>query len=135
MKTIPDIMLEVKDGFSIGMLDEDACRDWFLRKIHAAGVRCPGCKGEITSERKLQTFWAMRRVACPFCSRSFSAVTGTALNGIGIEFRALYLLLFMVAHGAHVNNISKQLGISTGAAYVWANKAKGKTSDPSGPGS
>ncbi|BET58115.1 MULTISPECIES: hypothetical protein [Geobacter] len=124
MMTVADVMLEVNKGFSIGMLDEDACREWFLKKIHAEGVRCPRCNKEITSKRKLDTFWAMRRVNCPFCSRSFSAVTGTPLNGIGIEFRSLYLLLFMVSHGIRVNRIADQLRISTGAAYLWANKAK-----------
>jgi len=74
----------------------------------------------------------MRRVNCPFCPRTFSAVTGTAIGGIGIEFRALYVLLFMIGHGAKANNISKQLGISTGAAYVWTNKAKGKASTTGG---
>lgn len=134
MKTVQDMMLKIKEEFSIDMLSEDACREWFLGKIHAEGVRCPGCNREITTKRKLQTFWDMRRVNCPFCSRSFSAVTGTPLNGIGIEYRALYLLLFMAAHGVHVNTIAKQLGISTGAAYLWANKAKkGDTSTTDEP--
>lgn len=124
MNTVADMMLEMKKEFSIEMLDEDACREWFLKKIHAGGVHCPECSKEIASKRKLDTFWGMRRVNCPFCGRSFSAVTGTPLNGIGIEFRALYLLLFMVSHGVRVNRIADQLGISTGAAYLWANKAK-----------
>ena len=137
MMTIQRLMLELKEEFSIEMLDEDACRNWFLKKIHANGVHCPECGREITSARKLETFWAMRRTSCPHCGRSLSALTGTALNKITIEFRALYLLLFMIGHGGrgvHVNNIAKQLGISTGAAYFWANKAKrGDTSTKAGP--
>lgn len=128
MKTIPDIMMEVKREFSIEMLNEDACREWFLRNIHPSGIFCPECNREIIKEKKLRTLWAMRRVSCPFCNRSFSLLTGTELNGIGIDFRALYILLFMVSHDVHVNNVAKQLGISTGAAYFWANKAKRKTS-------
>lgn len=135
MKTVPDLMMEVKEEFSVEMLNEDACRNWFLRKFHHEGVFCPECSREITSEKKLQAFWAMRRVSCPFCNRRFSAVTGTVLSGIGIEFRALYILLFMVGHGAKANNISKQLGISNGAAYVWANRAKGKAKASTGQGS
>lgn len=126
MITLPDLMVEVSTEFSISMLDEEACRAWFLRKIHPGGVFCPGCRTEITSERKLKRFFGMLRVSCPTCSKNFSAVTGTALNGIGVEFRALYILLFMLKHGAKANTIAKQLGMSTGAAYVWANKAKGK---------
>jgi transposase-like protein len=128
MKTVADLMMEIRDGFSIEMLNEEGCRDWILKKIHPRGVFCPGCGEEVTSGKKLQTFWDMRRVNCPHCKRSFSAVTGTPLNGIGIEWRALYLLLFLVGHGVQANSISRQLGISNGAAYLWANKAKGKPS-------
>lgn len=124
MKTIPDLMLEVTNEFSIEMLNEEACRNWFLKKIHPDGVFCPHCHGEVTSEKRRTRFWEMLRTTCPLCSRSFSAVTGTELNGIGIDFRALYLLLFMVNNGAKPINICKQLRISSGAAYVWANKAK-----------
>lgn len=126
MKSIPELMMEIRDGFSIELISEDACRDWFLRTIHPSGAFCPECNHAVTGEKKLQAFWSLRRVTCQFCGRTFSAVTGTALKGIGIDFRALYILLFMVSHGTPAKNVSKQLRISNGAAYVWTNKAKGK---------
>lgn len=132
MKTIRSLMLEVGEEFSIEMLDEEACRAWFLRRIHSGGVFCPGCCQEVTGEKKLKAFWAMRRTTCPACGRTFSAVTGTALHGIGIEFRALYLLLFMIGRGVSVNKVRRQIGISTGAAYIWANKAKEEAPLPDG---
>jgi len=129
-KTIPGLMLEVVEGFSIETLNEEACRDWFLARLHPGGAFCPECRTEITSPKVLARFWSMGRVAChaPNCNRSFSAVTGTALNGVGIEFRALYLLLLMIGCGVSVNKVARQLGISNGAAYAWARKAKGMTS-------
>lgn len=125
MKTVADLVVEVTEGFSIGMLSEESCRGWILQKLHPEGVFCPDCGAEITSPKRVAAFWAMGRVLCPNCARTFSAVTGTALNGIGIEFRALYLLLFLVGCGISVNRVARQLGISNGTAYLWARKAKG----------
>jgi transposase-like protein len=133
MKTVQALMMEIEEEFSIEMLNEDACRDWFLRKIHSDGIFCPYCHEAIASERLLKTFWSMKRIHCPGCGRTFSAVTGTVLNGIGIEFRALYLLLFMIGCGVSVNKVKRQIGISTGAAYIWANKAKSAASLPEEP--
>lgn len=127
MMSTQALMMEIRRGFSIEMLNEEACRDWFLRKLHPEGARCPECGHEIISEKKASSFWELKRVTCLACGRTFSAVTGTSLHKIGIEFRALYLLLFMVAHGIRVNKIAAQLGISNGAAYMWANKAKAAT--------
>jgi transposase-like protein len=132
MMTTQALMLEIRRGFSIEMLNEEACRDWFLRKLHPDGARCPKCGQEITSEKKANSYWDMKRVSCLACGRSFSAVTGTSLHKIGIEFRALYLLLFLVTHGVRVNRIAANLGISTGAAYLWANRAKAATCERSG---
>lgn len=129
MMTTQAIMLEISREFSIEMLNEDACRDWFLRKLHPEGARCPKCGVEITSEKKTRSFWEMKRVGCLSCGRTFSAVTGTPLHKIGIEFRVLYLLLFMVSHGVRPNKMASQLGISTGAAYLWANKSKSAVGD------
>ena len=137
MKTIQSLMVELMDEFSIDLLDETACRDFFLRTLHSAGVSCPECRAEVSSLRRLESFWNMQRICCQVCGRTFSAVSGTALNGIGIEFRALYMLLFLVGHGVRANKIAKPLGISSGAAYLWANKAKGKVpvlEDPAGHG-
>jgi transposase-like protein len=126
MKTIRALMMEVMGEFSIELMEETACRDFFLRKLHPMGVFCPECKSEVISSRLLESFWNMQRIHCRDCGRSFSAVTGTVLNGIGIEWRALYMLLFLVGCGVRTNQISRPLGISNGAAYLWANKAKEK---------
>ncbi|MBJ6798632.1 IS1 family transposase [Geomonas propionica] len=126
MKTVGDIVLELKSEFTVDVLDEDACRAWFLRKLHLHGAHCPECGREVVSERKLATFWGLGRVKCSdeSCNKTFSALTGTVLSGLGIEFRALYLLLFMAGCGVNVNRIAPQLGISVSAAYLWAKKAK-----------
>ncbi len=125
MKTVADLMMEIRNGFSVDMLDEERCRAFFTKKLHPEGVFCPSCGAAVTSEKRLLAFWALRRVSCSSCARSFSALTGTALNGIGIEFRALYLLLLLVDLGVQPNKVSRQIGISNGAAYLWASKAKG----------
>lgn len=126
MKMVSDIVLELKSEFTADVLDEDLCRDWFLKKLHPNGGCCPQCGLPVTGEKKLARFWGLGRVQCSegTCRKSFSALTGTSLNGLGIPFRVLYLLLFMVGCGANVNRIAPNLGISVGTAYVWANKAK-----------
>jgi len=43
MKTVQNLMMEVKEEFSVEMLSEEACRDWFLRKIHHEGLFCQVC--------------------------------------------------------------------------------------------
>jgi Transposase and inactivated derivatives len=126
MKTVSDIVLELKSEFSADVLDENLCRDWFLKKLHPDGVYCPQCGLPVTGEKKLGRFWTLDRIQCSegTCRKSFSALTGTSLNGLGISFRVLYILLFMTACGMNVNRIAPQLGISVGTAYIWANKAK-----------
>jgi len=127
MKSVNDLKIEIVQEFSADFLDEDLCRNWFLHKLHPEGVFCPGCGKEVVSERRLTTLWDMGRITCPAesCEKTFSLLSGTTLNGLGMSFRVLYLLLFMLGCGVSASKVSGQLGISTAAAYIWANKAKG----------
>jgi hypothetical protein len=125
MTTVKDFMLKIREVFSIETLSsEEACRSWFLHELNPAGALCPGCELEITNERKLASYWSLKRVTCSGCNRTFSAVSDSVLNGLGIDFRVLYLLLFLVGSGVNANKFYRQLGISSGAAYIWQNKTK-----------
>ena len=126
MITVADIMAEVRSGFSTQLLSEMACREWFLKRLHPNGVFCPQCGAPISNPKALERFWELHRVKCgaPGCAKGFSALTGTALNKISLDFKTLYLLLFLVDDGIPANKVAQRLGISIGAAYIWANKAK-----------
>jgi transposase-like protein len=125
MMTVNELMLKIQEAFSIETLSsEDVCRDWFLQELHPAGAVCPECNVEIASNRKLESYRLLKRVTCSACNRTFTGLTGTVLNGLGLDFRALYLFLFMISCGVSANKFYRQLGISSGAAYIWQNKAK-----------
>lgn len=86
-------------AFGPEFLDDGFCRDWVLRRLHPAGVFCPGCGVVIEGDNRLQRFWSGLRLTCPACGKFFTALTGTFLARSQQSFRELVLLAFLLEAG------------------------------------
>jgi len=86
-------------AFGPEFLDDGFCRDWVLRRLHPAGVFCPGCGAVIEGDNRLQRFWSGLRLTCPACGKFFTALTGTFLARSQQSFRELVLLAFLLEAG------------------------------------
>ena len=86
-------------AFGPEFLDDGFCRDWVLRRLHPAGVFCPGCGAAIVGDNRLQRFWSGLRLTCPACGKFFTALTGTFLARSQQSFRELVLLAFLLEAG------------------------------------
>lgn len=90
---------ETLAAFGPEFLDDGFCRGWVLRRLHPAGVFCPGCGAAIKGDNRLQRFWGGLRLTCPACGKFFTALTGTFLARSQQSFGELVLLAFLLEAG------------------------------------
>ena len=124
MQPALDFIKKVKDEFSVDFFDERKIRLWVLQRLHPEGVRCPGCGKLITSEKGVANFYELKRVFCKQCRKIFTALTGTALNGMQMDIRALYLLAVFLALKIDRKDIARMLKIHTETVRQWERKFK-----------
>jgi hypothetical protein len=84
---------------ALALLDENACRAWWLRRLHPAGPCCPVCGVSITGS-SVETWAADGLIRCPNCGKWFDNKTGTTLCGVHADWRQLTLLVSL--NSAHV---------------------------------
>jgi len=115
-------MVDAVQAFGVDFLDETACRMWILKSLHGeSAVQCPECGSELT-EKGLQRFWSGCRVRCCGCGKFFTALTGTVLSGVHLEFRAIMLIAVFLFFGVKADYIATKLSISTETVRIWKNK-------------
>lgn len=122
MQPASDFFRKVNEEFSVDFFDEKACRMWILKRIHPEGPHCPRCGKAITNERGIANFYELKRVFCKHCKKIYTALTGTALNGMQIDLRTLYLLAVFLALKIDKKEIARMLDIHTETVRTW--KAK-----------
>lgn len=132
MQAIARVLEEVKEGFRLDLLSEESCRNWFLQRVHPEGAFCPKCRAGVPGEKSKQSFWKMRRVKCTSCRVMFNAATDTVLEGLKIDFRELYILLFMTGCGLSIYQVAEKIGVSHQTVRAWESKFRG--GEPPGPG-
>src|SRR3989338_9834633 len=124
MQTPLDFMKKVKEEFSVDFFDEKVCRMAVLKMIHKEGPRCPQCGKAITSEKGIANFYELKRVFCKHCKKIFTALTGTAFNGMQLDLRTLYLLAVFLALKIDRKEIARMLNIHTETVRLWDSKFK-----------
>jgi transposase-like protein len=91
----------------IDLLDEQACYDFLVEALHAAGLACPACGG-----RHLTVHRAHRDPVLDYrcaCGRVFNAWTGTALQGTQRRPSALVLIVRGIAQGTPTAQLAREL--------------------------
>ena len=97
--------------FPIGdLLDEQACYDWLVRRLHPRGLACPHCgrKRGLGVHRRHRA--PVLDYQCPRCGAVFNAFTGTALAGTHRRPPELVLILRGIARGEPTARLARELG-------------------------
>ena len=113
---------DIFKDFGPGFLNAEFCREWVLRKIHPAGVVCPGCSEKIQDKQRTVKFWNGERLSCGFCGKKFTALTGTFLSGTRMNFEEIICLVIMLKTGAVTFDIANKLGCDVTTVRKWRSK-------------
>lgn len=105
--------------FGPGFLNEDACREWVVSRLHPGGASCPGCGLRIEDDK---SFRAGKRCHCGRCGRWFTATTGTFLDGAHLSFGQVFLLAALIEHINHPARIALLVDISVDTVRLWVKK-------------
>lgn len=97
-----------------GLMDERACYDWLVARLHPGGLACPGCGaaggGGLGVHRRHRA--PVLDYQCRRCGRVFNAFAGTALRRTRRPPSALVLVLRGVARGEPTARLARELGCS-----------------------
>ena len=118
-------------GFNAGdlasFLDEAACREHILQAVHGTDARCPGCDVRIQDTSTLKNFWGGKRCVCKRCGRWFTALSGTFLQGMQLDFRTVLLIAVLAdcPHpGLNVSYIARLAGVSPKTVRIWLQRLR-----------
>lgn len=100
-------------------INEDACREWAISRLHPGGAFCPDCGLKLDNDTR---FRAGKRCHCGRCGRWFTATTGTFLEGAHLDFAQVYALALFIELGHTPARISSMLGISADTVRLWVKK-------------
>ena len=108
--------------------DKAQAEDWFIKRRWPDGVRCVRCGGSSVTERPAsqQRFW------CKDCRRSFSAKTGTLMEGSNLSYSQWAIAFFLYStnlKGVSSMKLHRDLGITQKAAWHMAHRIRQSWSD------
>lgn len=124
MQQAHDFMKAAIKDFTVELFDKRVCTEWLLKQLHPDGAHCPGCGKPISSEKSLQNFWSLKRVFCKHCKKTFTALTGTMLNGIQMDLRTLFIMAAFLELGSDKKMIARLLKIHLETVRIWERKFK-----------
>lgn len=109
----------VRSVFGPEYLDESRCRGWILGRIHPRGAFCPGCGRPVDDGRRALRFWSGKRLSCIGCGKKFTALTGTCLSGMHLDYRSLFFMLHMLDAGYSATEISGRIECDPTTVRNW----------------
>jgi transposase-like protein len=95
----------------VAVLEENACRDWWLKRLHPDGACCPGCKQALTT-RVVESWRMDATVKCTGCGTWFNNRTGTVLSSLQGSWQQLLLFLALWENRAPSAVIAKSCEMS-----------------------
>lgn len=104
--------------FGSDLLKVEHVAFWTAAQLHPAGGRCPHCSAAIDGDR-LARFFELKQVRCPDCSKKFTALTGTLLNGSKLEPQDIYLIAVLSHLGVSASRIAAQLRCHVDTVINW----------------
>jgi len=119
MKIIPHVVAEQRTHFSVDFLNEETCRLWLLNLLHPEGASCPECGKKVDHEKSRVNFWKMNRVACKECGKNFTAMTATAICGVSLDVRKIYMMILLIGMKRTRREIAEMLQVSIETVRQW----------------
>jgi len=92
-------------------LDAEACRTFWVRRLHPAGPACVSC-GCSLAGRQAETFSAGGRVHCRNCGAWLTYRTGTPLAGLALDDRQLAVIVTLARLNVPARQIAQAAGCS-----------------------
>lgn len=96
---------------ALAMLDEKACRSWWLRRLHPAGPVCPQCGVSVTGQ-SAETWANDGLVRCRDCGKWHDCKTGTLICGLHMSWQQLFLYIVMASRKDRTAEIARWCKIS-----------------------
>jgi transposase-like protein len=96
------------------LMDERACYDWLVARLHPDGLACPRCgrRDRLGVHRRHRD--PVLDYQCGGCRRVFNAFTGTAVHKTRRRPSELVLVLRGVAQGETTARLARELGRDRG---------------------
>lgn len=116
-------MISCIAGSALTLLDDAACRAWWLRRLHPAGGRCPQCGISVTGVR-VESWNSDRLLHCRGCGKWFDNRTDTFLSGLRVDWRQLTLLVTLLSAGLKPVQIAPLCQISEDTVRRFAQRLK-----------
>lgn len=96
---------------AIDLLDQNACRAWWLRRLHPAGAMCPAC-GVSLPATSTGTWADGGLVNCRDCGKWYDYKTGTPLCGLHLSWQQLTLFVTLFQLGLKTSQLARYCQIS-----------------------
>ena len=109
----------IRDRFSPGILDHQACCRLLAGLLHPAGPACPDCGQAIEAGPSRRAFERFARVHCRGCGRWFTAASGTILQGAKLTAGQIVLLAVFLALEVETVKIAGILAVSPETVRQW----------------
>jgi transposase-like protein len=95
-----------------GLLDEQACHDFLLKRLHPGGLCCPSghtADRHAVHKRDRRPIFQFR---CRDCQRFFTLFTGTVLDGVRFKCSQIVQILRGIAQATPTAQLAREMGIS-----------------------
>lgn len=100
------------------MLNQEACRRWWLRRLHPAGPSCPHCGVTVVGPRA-ETWRNDGQIRCSSCRHYFTNRTSTPMQGSTANWAQLYLVALFTAYRLPLAVIVAICGLSENTVRAW----------------
>ena len=112
----------VADSFGAAFLDEAFCTRFFLDQAHGRLAHCPECKEELTDDRQVRRYYAMKKFTCKNCGNTVTAKKRTVLENCSLTPSQYILLALFLATDYKTTDIARMVGMSAENVRIWKGK-------------
>lgn len=97
-------------------------------ELYVTNPRCPGCEsGNVVRNGFARS--GIRRYRCKECGRGFSALTGTAIEGMRCDFPTFVDFVRMMGFNSSLDAIAEMCGITHTLAFEWRHRVFASVAD------
>lgn len=89
-----DMSKSIFKNFDRELLNEDRCREWFLRWLYGFSIRCPRC-GYPLKEKRLPRFFEGMISYCSNCGKKWYPLKGSPFYWTKFTYQELVTTLFL----------------------------------------
>jgi transposase-like protein len=104
------------------LMDEQACYDFLIARLHPDGLACPRCHRDDDLKIHRQDRVPIIVYRCPHCRRIFNAFTGTVLHATKRRPREWVLILRGFAQGVPTARLARELDCDRSELLKWRHR-------------